>query len=100
MVYSVFWTNKAVKKVNSIVGYIRSEWTEKEVDHFLNELDRIIAVIEINPKLFRASSKRENIHLALITKHAILIYQLKPHKKQINVLLLWHTKQNPKKLNY
>lgn len=100
MVYSVFWTNKAIKKANAIADYIRSEWTEKEVDNFLNEVDRIIGLIEINPKLFRVSAKRENIHLALVTKHTILIYQLKPHKKQVNILLFWNTKQNPKKLSY
>lgn len=45
MAYSIFWTNKDIKKANTIVDYIRTEWTEKEVDNFLNEVDRIIALI-------------------------------------------------------
>jgi plasmid stabilization system protein ParE len=98
--YAVFWTDRAQKTANDIVKYLREEWTEKEVDAFLDEVDRTINAIEIYPKLFRQSAKRKNIHLALISKHTILVYQVRPDKKQIALLLFWGTKQSPRKLKY
>lgn len=100
MLYKTLWTNRAIKTAQNIINYLREEWTEKEVDNFLNEVDGLIATIESNPKLFRASSKRANIHLALINRKTFLIYQVHTQKKQIALLLFWNTKQNPKKLKY
>jgi hypothetical protein len=100
MSYKALWTNKAIKTAEDVVKYLREEWTEKEVDDFLNKVDDIIATIETNPKLFRASSKRPNIHLAIIKRKTLLVYQVRPHKKQIALLLFWNAKQNPKKLKY
>jgi plasmid stabilization system protein ParE len=98
--YQALWTDTAKQTINKIVGYLRKEWTEKEVDAFLDEVDRTVNAIEIYPKLFRQSTKRKNIHLALISKHTILVYQIRPNKKQIALLLFWGTRQSPKKLKY
>lgn len=98
--YSVVWTETAETTANSIVQYLKQKWTQKEVDHFLDEIEKIIKAIKVSPKLFKASKKRENIHLALVTKHSYLIYQLRPAKHQIVILLLWDTRRNPKKLKY
>ncbi len=98
--YSVFWTDKAQETAIDIVDYLRQEWTEKEVNAFLDEVDRTINAIEIYPKLFRQSAKRKSVHLALINKHTILVYQVRENKKQIALLLFWNAKQNPRKLKY
>jgi plasmid stabilization system protein ParE len=100
MSYKVYWTKEASITANKIVQYLRAEWTEKEVDSFLDKVDEIIEVIAINPRLFRASSKRQNIHLAIIKKRTILVYQVITHKKQIALLMFWFAKQNPKKFKY
>ncbi len=100
MIHTIYWTNQALANVTSIVDYIKSKWTQKEFDNFLDEVERITKAIEHNPKLFRVSAKRKNMHLALITKHNMMIYQLQPNKKQINILLVWDTRQNPKQLKY
>ena len=100
MIYEVLWTNKAIKTAEDVVKYLREEWTQKEVDNFLDKVDDVIATIEINPKLFRASSKRANIHLVVLKRKTILVYQIRPQKKQIALLLFWNPKKNPKKLKY
>ncbi len=100
MSYKVLWTNRAIKTADDVVKYLREEWTKKEVDNFLDKVDDIITTIEINPKLFRASIKRPNIHLAIIKRKTLLVYQIRPNKKQIALLLFWNPKQNPKKLKY
>lgn len=40
MTYHVYWTNKALLNVSSIVDYIKSKWTQKEVAAFLNEVKK------------------------------------------------------------
>lgn len=100
MSYKALWTNRAIKTAEDVVKYLRDEWTEKEVDDFLNKTDDIIATIEINPKLFRASAKRPNVHLAIIKRRTLLVYQVRPLKKQVILLMFWNPKKNPKKLKY
>lgn len=67
----------AEKTVNEIADYLRKEWTDKELNAFFDDIDGIINAIEIYPKLFKPSTKRKNVHLALISKHTFLIYQVK-----------------------
>jgi hypothetical protein len=100
MSYNTLWTNRAIKTANDVVKYLRDEWTEKEVDDFLDKVDNIIAMIEINPKLFRASNKRSHVHLAIIKRRTLLVYQVRPIKKQVVLLMFWNPKKNPKKIKY
>lgn len=100
MNYKVLWTNRAIKSAENIVKYLEEEWTEKEANDFLDAVDDIIEAIELNPKLFRASLKRPHIHLAIIKRRTLLVYQIRPQKKQITLLLFWNPKQSPKKLRY
>ena len=100
MGYKALWTNSAIKTAEDVVNYLRKEWTNKEVDNFLNKTDNIIATIESNPKLFIASTKRPNVHLALIYRRTFLVYKIYPQKRHIVLLLFWGPKQNPKKFKY
>ena len=100
MSYKALWTNRAIKTIDDVINYLRDEWTEKEVDNFLDKVDDVIATIEINPKLFRASAKRPNVHLAIIKRRTLLVYQIRPLKKQVVLLLFWNSKKNPKKMKY
>lgn len=43
--YSVFWSLTAEKTANNFIKYLRKEWTEKEVDAFLQEVDRTVSAI-------------------------------------------------------
>ncbi len=98
--FKVFWTKEAKSSINKVIKHLEEEWTEKEISTFFDEVDRIVDLIAIHPKLFRISKKRNNIHMALINKHVFLVYQVKPSKKQIALLLFWGTRQNPRELKY
>ena len=98
--YKILWTDYAFETVNAIVDYLRKDWSEREVNLFLDEIDRTVNAIRAFPKLFKASSKRKNVHLALIDKHSYLVYQIRSNKNQIVILQFWSTQQNPGKLRY
>lgn len=44
--------------------------------------------------MFR-QSKMQNIREAVVTKHTLLLYRVK--QKQIELLVFWDTRKNPKK---
>ncbi len=48
----------------------------------------------------RPSRKRKNIRIGLLNKHTQIIYEYKPFKKQIVLLLFWGMKQNPVNFKY
>ena len=100
MSYTVIWSDRAKKTITDVINYLREEWTEKEVNEFLDRVDDMVTTISSNPRLFRASFKRPNVHLALIHRRTYLVYQVLAPKKQIAILLFWGPKQNPKKLKY
>ncbi len=98
--YKVLWTDEAKLSINTVIKHLRDDWSEKEVNVFLDEVDRIVQLISIYPNLFKPSMKRSNVHMALIDKHTFLIYRNRQNKKQIELLLFWGTRQNPKQLLY
>ena len=100
MNYQVHWSNQAIKTVNGVINYLREEWTEKEVDDFLNKVDDVVSMIEINPELFRASAKKKHVHLAVIKRRTLLVYQVRSQKKQVILLMFWNPKRSPKKFKY
>ena len=55
--YSVLWTDTAEKNAQDIVYYLSRKWTQKEIDAFLNEVDKIVNAIQVYPKLFKSSIK-------------------------------------------
>ncbi len=69
MSYQVYWTPQAKKTANKIVEYLRKEWTEKEADDFLNRVDVVVSMIELNPKLFVASAKKTRCRGLVVRDH-------------------------------
>lgn len=96
--YSVVWSPQAIKTFDTILEYIQKNFSDKDVQNFVRKTDRIINHIVINPKLFRVSQKDKSRHIVVITKQTTLFYRLKKGTQQVELLLFWDTRQNPKKL--
>jgi hypothetical protein len=43
IVHEVFWTETAKITFSNIVTYVRSQWTEREVEKFVNRTDEMIS---------------------------------------------------------
>src|SRR6266550_3247608 len=94
MAKKIKWTTEAEISYDSIIAYLKKEWTEKQVINFIAATDIVIAYIETHPYMFRKSEKKQ-IHEALVTKHNLLLYRIK--KTHIELLVFWDTRRNPKK---
>ncbi|CAN5364102.1 hypothetical protein BH10BAC1_BH10BAC1_03020 [soil metagenome] len=94
MAKEVKWTSEAQDTFDKIIAYLEVKWTDKEVSNFINSTNKIIFYISENSQMFR-ESKKQNIREAVVTKHNLLLYRIKP--KHIELLTFWDTRKNPKK---
>lgn len=96
----ILWTDSAKITFNNIVEYLRQEWTEREVEKFVNSTAELLSNLKRYPEMCRPSTKRKNIRIGIINKRTQLVYHYKPRRKQLEILLFWNPKQDPAKFKY
>lgn len=50
--YEIIWTDLALEELAETVEYLERKFTEKEVDNLGDEIERILAIISVNPQIF------------------------------------------------
>lgn len=93
MAKEVIWSDQAILTFNAIIKYLEMEWSEKEIVKFVNETERVIALLSEYPTIFRKTNL-VNVREALVTPHNLLIYQI--NYSDITLVTFWDTRQNPK----
>ena len=96
MSYKIIWAPLALETFDKTIEYLNINWTEKEVKKFVNKTFETIEFLKESPYIFRGSEK-ESIYEAIIDKNNLLIFQIDKEKKEIDILSVWDTRQNPKK---
>lgn len=96
MAYEIIWSPEAIRTFDNIIEYLSENWSVKEVNNFIDDIEQNILLLEKSPYLFRGSDK-ENLHEALITKHNLLLYQIIEKPNRVELIGFWDTRQNPKK---
>ncbi len=96
--YSLIWSPKALKSYNAILDYIGEKFSDVEIQKFVRRTLSILEHITQNPSMFRLSEKGKNKHIVVISKQTTLYYRHRQHKKEVELLLFWDTRQDPKKL--
>ena len=93
MAAKIIWTEVALADYQHIQEYLLTSFGEPVLRKFLLQLLRKIALVQSNPKLFPATSKRKNIRKAVINKRVILFYRIKSRTNVIELLSLWNTRK-------
>ncbi len=96
----ILWTSDALASFNKIIEWLKQEWSEKEVEKFINRTKAFILNLQRYPEICRPSIKRKNVRIAILNKHTQLVYHYNKSKRTITILLFWGIKQNPKKFKY
>ena len=94
------WTPTARQTYFNILDYLEEAWTEREIQSFINQVDKLLIRIAGNPEMFQESRNKKNIRKGFITKHNTLYYRVKPRKKELELLTFWDNRQDPEKLVY
>lgn len=83
----VIWSLESSKKVTSIKKYLYEEWSEKEVENFLNRLQHFEKLVIHYPTIYPASKKYSDLRRAVITKHQSVIYEIDEDIIRIHTIL-------------
>ncbi len=95
---TVFWTPQAVQSFEENIDWLEQHLTNREVENFINDTDEIIERIKQNPYLFTASEKENTIRKGMVNSIVSVFYRVRHAESEIDILLFWDGRQNPKKL--
>ncbi len=96
----ISWTPTARQTYFNVLDYLEGAWTEREIQNFISQVDKLLIRIASNPEMFQESRKKKNIRKGFITKHNTVYYRVKPRKMEVELLTFWDNRQDPEKLSY
>jgi plasmid stabilization system protein ParE len=92
----IIWSPKAQKDYAKIIDYLLTEWTLKEVQKFIEQIEDIISILEKGNIDFKAI-RYKSLHLVVISNQISIFYRIHS-KAKIEIIHLWDNRQNPSKL--
>ena len=99
MAYKIIVSKLFQRKVIALNNYLQTEWGLAVATDFHETLIKIILTIANQPGIGSVSNKRKDVRKILITKHNRLYYRVN-NTKSITLLILFDTRQNPKRNRY
>jgi plasmid stabilization system protein ParE len=89
----IIWSDEAIKDFEQNLDYLFANWNERVANDFVIETEQTLKIILTMPNAFRKNVV-ENVHLATITKHITLIYQIS--NDSIELINFFNNFQKPK----
>ena len=96
MALAIEWTATAEAQLDDIIIYLESNWTSKEIRHFLKKLEQGLVAISNHPMQGKKSLRKPNTYEYQLSPHTTLFYSFDAYKA--TVLLLWSNRMNPANL--
>jgi plasmid stabilization system protein ParE len=97
MALEIVWTPRAEKGFESTIAYLEENWTQREVEKFVQSSFQFFDLLAHRPEILERSPKQKNVFRGPMDGHNILTYRLKPRKKQIELLNIRSSKRKPLK---
>jgi len=86
MDYKLFWSKESISNLESILSFLESEWTDREMTNFKRRLSKQLELIEKNPRLFPISDVQPRLRKAVLSKQTTIFYELKDYEIHIAYL--------------
>jgi plasmid stabilization system protein ParE len=90
------WTDEAINNLESIIVYLESNWTSKELTKFFVKLEKQIQLLSFYPEAYPPSPKCNNVHRCVFSKHLTIYYTVE--NDHLILLSIFDTRQDPSKL--
>ncbi len=91
----IVWSDDAKLDYEENIEYLLKEWTEQSAIQFIEEVDAILELLKINPKLYPLSEFK-SVRRAVVRKQITLFYQ--ERKSTVYLIRFWNTFRNPNSL--
>ena len=98
MIRKVVISKTAEKKLDELFSYLIEKWSVKVKNEFIEKLDASIEIIKNKPEIFPESKKGKKLRKCVVTKHTTFYYRINLDRKEIEIITVFDTRQNPKKL--
>jgi len=83
--------------LDKLFEYLIENWSVNVKKEFVKKLDSSIEIIRNQPEIFPESKKGKGLKRCVITKQTTLYYRY--NSDRINVVTIFDTRQDPKKLD-
>ena len=93
--FEILWTDLALEELSETVGYLKREFSQKEIDNLGDEIERICSIISQNPNIFPHSDRLQT-RKAVILKFNTLYYRIMNDK--IEIVSFFLNRQSPDKM--
>jgi plasmid stabilization system protein ParE len=90
------WTEEATKNLESIIIYLESNWTSKELTKFFQKLEKQLLILSLFPEAYPFSIRRREIHRCVFSKNLTIYYTVEDD--YLVLLSLFDTRQDPSKM--
>jgi len=93
MVKAIEYTKTYKETLSAIVSIIESDWGDRYVNRFLNQLDDAVKKIQMYPYLFQELPLNHRYRRCVISKQTSLVYEVADSK--VILLYLFDNRQEP-----
>ena len=90
------WTEEATKNLESIINYLETNWTSKELKKFFQKLEKQLFLLSLFPEAYPLSSRKKKIHRCVLTKNLTIYYTV--DADSLVLLSIFDTRQHPSKV--
>lgn len=90
-------SKRAAQRLQYILEYLDSEWSESVKKKFVKELDQSLRLIRRNPTSFPKTDFVKGLHRCVVTKHITLYYTY--DESTISIITLFDNRQNPQRID-
>ncbi|MBV6404153.1 MAG: type II toxin-antitoxin system RelE/ParE family toxin [Flavobacteriales bacterium] len=97
MAKAVRWTPQAIDSYIEVLAWLRKQWTAKEEQHFVEDVERTVRYIVKFPRGFR-SAGHARLREAPIKPYNLLLYRIDP--AAIVIIGLFDMRRHPKALRH
>jgi plasmid stabilization system protein ParE len=93
--YKIHWSNRALKDLDNIIEYLKTEWGEATFQEFIRKREKRLPLISIRPTLYAPLHPGKTTRKSALVKRITIYYRI-PHSK-LFLVALFDNRQNPKK---
>lgn len=98
MALKVIWSPAAESDLDNIVDYLNENWSKRVVIKFINKVEDTVTLLAEDPNLFPLINNKLKVRKCVLTNQNTIFY--KATKSQIEIIRVFDTRQDSKKLDF
>ena len=94
---TIIWSIKADETFQRNIDFLKSNWTQSEVDKFINRVFQYLQILSKEPYIARKTYKTKNTYIGVIVPQISVVYRIKPQEGILEIVTFIDNRQSLKK---